>query len=449
MRDFALVLIVFGSLPLILLQPQVGILMWFWLSLMNPHRLTWGYAYDLRVALVVAVATILAWLFSRERKLPPLTMTTSFLAAFTVWVTISTFFALVPESAWVKWQEVIKILGMTFVAICIVNSRKRIEQLVWVVAFSIGFYGIKGGVFGLLTGGRYRVWGPADSFIEDNNALALALVMILPLLHFLALNAKDRLLRYGLWAAMGLTTLATLCTYSRGGFLALGITATAFWLKTRHRLLTGVAGIALLGSSLAFLPESWYQRMDTILHYQQDTSANERLTVWRYAIRLAADHPLVGGGFNVVDDPQLYFRYSPEADAVHNFHSIYFQVLGENGYVGLAQFLGLILASLLTAQRIIRTARGRPEIAWAGPLASAIQVSIVGYCSAGAFLNLGFYDLFYALVAIITCTQVVVARTAMEQPASRDRGASPVWSPIGPPSSLAQAATAAPDGGKR
>jgi hypothetical protein len=111
MRDFVLVLIVFGSLPLILLQPQVGILMWFWISLMNPHRLTWGYAYDLRVALVVAVATTVAWLLSRERKLPPGTATNYLLAGFTVWVTVSTFFALVPDSAWAKWQDVIKILG--------------------------------------------------------------------------------------------------------------------------------------------------------------------------------------------------------------------------------------------------------------------------------------------------------------------------------------------------
>src|SRR5215469_18585960 len=105
MRDFALVIIVFGSLPLILAQPQVGILMWFWLSLMNPHRLTWGYAYELRVALAVAVATIIAWLFSRERKVPPATATNCLLIAFGGWITLCTVFALVPDSAWVKWQE--------------------------------------------------------------------------------------------------------------------------------------------------------------------------------------------------------------------------------------------------------------------------------------------------------------------------------------------------------
>lgn len=432
MRDFALVLIIFGSLPLILLRPQIGIFMWFWISLMNPHRLAFGYAYDLRVALVVAVATILAWLFSRERKLPPATVTNYVLVAFTIWLTISSFFALVPDRAWVKWEDVIKILGMTVMTTCIVTSEGRIRQLVWVVALSIGFYGLKGGIFALLTGGQYRLWGPPDSFIGDNNALALALIMIVPLLHFLAIDASRRWLRWALWGLAGLTVLATLSTYSRGGFLALSVTAVAFWFKSKRRLLTGVAVLSVMGALLAFLPDSWYQRMDTIANYQQDTSANERLTVWRYALRLAADHPLVGGGFNVTDDTILYFRYSPEADAVHNFHSIYFQVLGENGYVGLALFLALIIATLLTAQWIIQRARVRADLLWAAQLASAVQVSIVGYCAAGAFVNLGFYDLFYALVAIVTSTQVVVARAVAEQPAPSPSAPRATWSPLPP-----------------
>ncbi len=132
-------------------------------------------------------------------------------------------------------------------------------------------------------------------------------------------------------------------------------------------------------------------------------------------MRLAADHPLTGGGFRVVDDSALYFRYIPYADVVHNFHSIYFEVLGEHGYVGLVLFLSLIIAAFATAQWIIRNARGRSDLAWAGRLASAIQVSIVGYCTAGAFVNLGFYDLFYALIAILASTKVVVTRAVATQ----------------------------------
>lgn len=415
MRDFIIVVIVFGSIPFILVRPQIGILMWYWISLMNPHRWTWGYAYTLRVALVVGLATILAWLASREKKIPPMTATVFFLAGLTIWISVSTAFALVPDSAFAKWNEAIKILAMTFIAICIINSQERIMQVVWMIAFSIGAYGIKGGLFSIVTAGRYHVWGPDETFIADNNQLGLALIMILPLMYFLLNQTAIRWLRLGLTASMGLTVIAILCTYSRGAFVALAITLFAFWIKAKRRFVTGVAAVVMLGSALAFLPSSWYERMYSIDNYEQDQSAQGRINSWVFAIRLAADHPLTGGGFRVVDDSALYFRYVPTADVVHNFHSIYFEILGEHGYVGLFFFLGLIAACFLTAQSIIRTARSRPNLEWAGQLAAAIQVSFVGYCSAGAFVNLGFYDLFYVLVAVLTATKVVVAAETAPQ----------------------------------
>jgi putative inorganic carbon (hco3(-)) transporter len=416
MRDFLVVLIVFGSIPLILVRPQVGIILWYWISLMSPHRLSWGYAYALRVALVVGLVTIVSWLLSRERKFPPATAATYFLAALTLWVSVSTLFALVPDSAYEKWEEVIKILGMTFVAACIVNSKERILQLVWIVALSLGFFGIKGGVFGIATGGTYRVWGPENSFIGDNNSLGLALIMILPLIHFLSTQTTWRWLRVGLIGSMVPIIVAILCTYSRGDFLALAITLVAFWMKAKRRLLSGVVALACLAVVAVNLPASWYERMETINQFGADESAQGRINSWVFALRLAADRPLTGGGFRVVDDSALYFRYIPNADVVHNFHSIYFEVLGEHGYVGLIIFLGLIVVSLMTAQSIIRKARGHPDLEWAQQLAAAIQVSIVGYCAAGAFLNLGFYDLFYVLVVLLIATKVVVMQAVAPAP---------------------------------
>ena len=410
MRDFIIVLIVFGSIPFTLLRPHIGILMWYWVSLMNPHRLTWGYAYQMHVAVIVGGATLVAWAVSRERKLPPMPAPNVWLLLFTFWVSLSTYFAL-SSTATEYWDEVIKILGMTFVATCIVNSRPRIRQLVWVVALSIAFYGIKGGVWAIMTGGHYRVWGPPGSFIEDNNQLGVALIMVMPLLYYLSLEVTRKWLRLGLYSGMGFTLIATLCTYSRGALVGLSVTLLVFGIKAKRRLLTGLVAAAVFAAALAFLPTSWYQRMDTIDRYKQDASAEQRLTVWQFAIRLADDHPLVGGGFNVIDNKDVYYHYVAATETVHNFHSIYFQVLGENGYVGLGLFLGLILTTLATAQGIIRKTRNRPAMAWAGQLASAIQVSIVGYCSAGSFVNLGFYDLFYVLVAIVTATKIVVERS--------------------------------------
>lgn len=389
--------------------------MWFWLSLMNPHRLTWGYAYQLHVALIVGGATLVAWLFSRESKRPPSTPLTYTLAAFTFWVSFSTIFALVPADAFQKWQEIIKILGMTFVTMCIVNSRERIYQLVWVIAISLGFYGFRGGIFGLLTGGNYRVWGPPDSFIADNNQLALALIMTLPLLNYLRLMAMRRWVQLGLLSAIGFTIISILCSYSRGAFLSLIITLVALWLKTRHRLVTALATLGVLACALFWLPASWYDRMNTITNYEHDSSAQGRLTAWSFAIKLAVNHPLVGGGLEVNSDKSVYQRYEGNLERFQNFHSIYFQVLAENGFIGLGLFLLLISSSLATARWIIRRTRDRPDLAWANLLAGSIQVSIVGYCVAGAFLNLGFYDLYYALIAVLASTRAVVAKEVASQ----------------------------------
>lgn len=72
MRDIALVIIVFGSLPFILARPYIGILMWSWLGYMSPHRLAYGFAYDFPFAQIVAITTILAFLFNREKNIFPL-----------------------------------------------------------------------------------------------------------------------------------------------------------------------------------------------------------------------------------------------------------------------------------------------------------------------------------------------------------------------------------------
>src|SRR5579862_8587820 len=131
MRDFLIVLIVLGSVPITLVRPDVGILMWFWLSLMNPHRLSWSYAQQFRVALVVAGATLISWIISREAKRPPNSPVVYALAIFTFWVSLAALFSLRPDLSVPKWEEIIKILAMTFVTMCIMQSRERIHTLVW------------------------------------------------------------------------------------------------------------------------------------------------------------------------------------------------------------------------------------------------------------------------------------------------------------------------------
>ena len=72
MRTFIVLTIILGSLPFCFARPYIGIFMWAWISYMNPHRLTWSHAVKyFPVAQYVGIATLLGYLFTKERdKLP-------------------------------------------------------------------------------------------------------------------------------------------------------------------------------------------------------------------------------------------------------------------------------------------------------------------------------------------------------------------------------------------
>src|ERR1700674_5347795 len=124
------------------------------------------------------------------------------------------------------------------------------------------------------------------------------------------------------------------------------------------------------------------------------------------AFNLAKDRPL-GGGFDVFQ-PGMFAIYAPSPEDVHDSHSIYFEVLGEHGFIGLAFFLMLGLATWRTASWVIKRARSDPAKRWAADLAAMVQVSLVGYASAGAFLGLAYFDYYYTLIAVIVLCKVVV-----------------------------------------
>jgi len=401
--------------PLTLANPFLGILGWFWISFMNPHQLVWGPASDLPFAAIVAGATLLAWLIGKDPKRIPFNAVTILIGLLGLWITWTTSQAIVPDEAWKIWDRAIKILLMSLVAIALLRTRERLHAAIWILAISLGYFGVKGGVFTLLTGGSARVFGPPSSFIADNNALALALLMTAPFLRYLQLNSAVRWVRWGLLAAMALFIFSAIGSQSRGGFLALAAMAAFLVWKSRYRArMTGVAAVLAL-SLVWFVPETWVERMETIQTYEEDGSAMARIRTWEWAVDLAAMRPFTGGGFEVYRDRQLYLSMVPEEEATHNFHSIYFEMLGMHGYIGLALFLALVVAVWRTFSHIRKTVADRPDMAWAADLASMAHVSIVAYLVGGAFLNLAFYDLFYFIAAIGVALSRQVASAGVSQ----------------------------------
>jgi probable O-glycosylation ligase (exosortase A-associated) len=424
MRDLVLVAILLGLVPVILARPHVGMLAYAWLSLMNPHRLTFGFTYGQPFALAVFVLTVAAWLFSREPKLPRTHPLLWSIVVFAFWFSFTTLFAWAPEAAFGKWDRAIKMTVAVLFTAVLITDHRRWQQLVAVIAFSIAFFGVKGGIWTILEGGHFLVWGPPDSYIADNNALAVALVMVIPLLVQIGETASRRWLSLASFAAAGLTAIAVLGTHSRGGLLTLAVAGVLLWLRSRHRLLTGALLAVALGFGIAFMPESWFERMQTIEQYEEDRSLNMRFEAWAWGLGVAAQAPLTGGGFMVYTLNGI--EHAGGRLSYLNAHSIYFEVLAEHGWPGLALFLGLIAGGILTARAIVRDSRDLPELDWAARFGALVQVSFVAYAVGGALLNLAFYDLFYYLLLATAVARLEVLRVREGRGSAATAPAAPV-----------------------
>ncbi len=403
MRSLLLTILIIALLPSAFLTPFVGVLLWSWVSFMSPHRLVWGIADSLPWAVIVGSVGIAGWLVSERRRIP-IDATTVLLGVLAILFTISTYYSLVPDIAWLKWQAILKEFIFFFITAALLTNRVRVHALMWIMVISISYYGIKGGVFTLITGGNYRVWGPADSEISDNNQLAAALVMTLPLINYLGRQSKLEIIRLGARLSMGLNLLSILASYSRGAVVALA--AMVLWLlrHSKHKLLAAVVIGTTLGSAVVFMPSDWIARIASIQNYEQDASAEGRLQIWATAIKIAVARPLVGGGFYAPYTQSIVDQYAPGVQA-RAVHSIWLEVLGENGFPAFFVWTALMIVGLMNCTTIIRRTKDVAELRWANDLGHMSIVAIIGYAVGGSFLSLPYWDFYYTLLVVISAVK--------------------------------------------
>ncbi|MFN4291465.1 MAG: putative O-glycosylation ligase, exosortase A system-associated [Permianibacter sp.] len=435
MRDYIILLLIAGGLPVTLFRPFFGLMMWCWIAYMVPHKLGWGLAAHLPVASAVGATFLLAFLFSKEpKKLPmnqPIIIVYLLMLA---WWTLSFVVNPATDYALQQADKVLKIQLFTIITIMMVNTRERLFWLVGVIALSIASFGVKGGIFTVLTGGDNRVWGPPGGFFEGNNEFGLTLLTILPLLRFLQLQATKSWQKHALTASMLSCFVAALGTHSRGALLAAAAMSAFFWWKSPSKLPILLAGVILIPTLYFFMPESWHERMSTIKVedsgggeqefyrntdtstwcgqmtdkiQRHDLSAGGRVNAWCFAINVALHHP-VGGGFEAFN-PESFLIYAPDPTDFHDAHSIYFKILGEHGFVGLALFLTLLALSWFRAGKLQKLATQKNMI-WAAQLAAMMQVSLLAFCVGGVFLGLCYFDLLYHLIAIVVILDVLIQK---------------------------------------
>ena len=413
-RDLILLAFFVVSVPICFVRPFYGVCLWAVVSFLNPQAYIWGGAAFFPWAMAVAIPTIAGMLIF-SRSFSNLTSFKVFLLGFLwLWFTVTTlaststalFLHHAPET-WAQWQFVTKMLLMTLVTIAVVNSFARLRILIMVMAGSLRLLRSESVPFSWsLRESAYRLYGPSKSMIADNNDFGLALNMALPLFFLLAQTEAKRWVRLLCGFLFVITIPAIFFTYSRGDLIGLVAVGILMLIRLKQRLL--ILPVILLGIALGimFAPQSWRDRMNP--GQGLDNSARERLNSWTFSWNLASDYPITGGGFATFT-PELFDRYAPAGNDVHGPHSVYFQILGEHGFVGLLLYLTVIASCFISVFRLLRKAR-----AYEDPLvasyANMIRLSIVGFLVSGIFLGRAYFDYYFAVVACLIILEKVAEK---------------------------------------
>lgn len=177
-----------------------------------------------------------------------------------------------------------------------------------------------------------------------------------------------------------------------------------------------MAVLALVSMVLVFAPPQYFERMNTIADYENESSAASRLIIWQSAIQMANDHPILGvgaGQFSV----NFGRHYRPSGETTtsmpwQNAHSIYFMILAELGYPGLLMLLLFVITNLVTNSRRIQDCHKLdPEIQRTHRrLLISADSCLISFAVTGAFLSGIYYPHFYTAAGVLTANVLVYQR---------------------------------------
>lgn len=440
MRD----LIYYGAwlviLPFTFISAHIAVLAWIWVALLPPSDLLYGtFGFILPFNKIVAAAAILALTNSKGKK--------DFYFDNLMWWVVLYFFIVTASyllsdyssvSADLQYDKLWKELVLFFIITGVMYNHHRLHQTLLVVSAAFGFVMVKEGMIFLLTAGGHKIESMGTT--GDNNGVAMALLMTIPMLLFCARHTSDRLVRIGMLFVAGLGTVTVIATYSRGGFIGL-IVLGLMLLKGSKYKVRSIIAVTAVGILVFFLaPESYMTRVSTISDATSDDSFAIRLLAWKINYLMALDHPFIGSGLYAsllwenwrghLGEAVTWLFPSPLVLRTFVAHSIYFQVLGDTGFLGLIAFVSMLVIGFAKTIKTQRIVQGNPNLAWCGDLARSTQISLTIYCVTGAALSLVYFELLYILLAVISRNRRTAAQLASLQSSQGRQASIPGRQPI-------------------
>jgi probable O-glycosylation ligase (exosortase A-associated) len=423
MRDLAFMALFLFMMAYAVRCLHTGTMLWAWMALCAPQQYMYGFAGTLPLEKIAVAATFISIFVDQTKRKPYIDWHILLVGLFVLHGAISYSVGLSNLARpYDLLDKMMKIYALCFVTTMANRGRLQIHAMVIIICLGMGIHGALEGLKYIDSGGGHKVIAPAS--IGDNNYLAMATVMVMPLLVYLFRYSESRLIRLCFMGALLACFAGVIATSSRGGLVGLAVLGVFLFLQSRRKLLVLLAMALLAGGLLALAPAQWTERMHTISHAEQDSSFMFRVSSWKLNTILALERPLVGGGYSALENWAVFDIYkqkfhtldgyisSPEPTIALAAHSIYFQTLGDLGFPGFFLFMAILFTGFRNLGRILRCTRGNESLIWAHDLAVLFRLSLIVFMVCGALLSAAYFELLYIML-----TQVSVLRRHLEETA--------------------------------
>ncbi|WOF43960.1 putative O-glycosylation ligase, exosortase A system-associated [Sphingopyxis indica] len=420
MRDLAFVAFLFAFIGVGFRKPFLFVLCYCYIDIVAPQRLSYFLINSIPISLIVFILAILGWLVADDKRDTRWSGRQTLMLLLLLYCGITTLQADFPVEALVKWDWVWKALVWAIFLPLTLRTKLRIEALALIMLLSAAAIAIAGGIKTAAGGGGY---GSLQLLLNENyglyegSTMSTVAISIIPLILWLRRHGTvfppDWRVSLFAFALCFACMLIPVGTQARTGLICLGVFAILSLRAVKHRFLYMAGAALLVAAAIPFLPQSYTTRMETLEDYRVDQSASTRVAVWAWTWNYAKEHPF-GGGFEAYRQNRLRVETIGGADAadaadtaVHDeraraYHSAYFEMLGEQGYPGLALWLLLHVAGILQMERLRRRylKTRRAEEQWIAPLATALQHGHIIYLVGALFVGIAFQPFIYMMVAL-------------------------------------------------
>jgi probable O-glycosylation ligase (exosortase A-associated) len=345
------VFVVFLGICLIAFRfPVIGAIGYVWYDVFSPQALFVGKLSDFRYSLVLFVALLTGMAFRKEFKIGSANKLLWIFLVFCFWAALTTLNAQNPEFALAKAEVFFKNSAIVVLLMMLCRTRERLEAFLYCFIVAFFLYAVRGVWRSVVSGGAgdYNLEGAASTYLGGRNVISMACATSIPLTLWLAkhsvLLADFRFRKPLLWGVVGILVLGLVSSNSRGAVVGLIVASLVLWRYTSNKFSSLAVAVGVVFIAAIFAGAKWQDRISGIADASEnDGSAQGRISAWIYAYNWAVESPLFGGGFQIFRN-HFPFVWNPTEwiDA----HSVYFEVLGEHGFIGLTIFLFFCLSVL-------------------------------------------------------------------------------------------------------